>query len=377
MSVLSALSELPVDHEDIRREILQIKYAVKHMASSPASAAFSNGDYRYLQRTLLAVGLQVMQQFTGINLFVQYLGSMYRDQIKYSASMSLLLAACCSTEFLLASIGVVFVIDRFWGRRDLTIFGASGMCLCLTMLTIFQWLGLENGDPWAYNVMTAFLFLYLTCESNPWSYTPHCANTAAVFAIGWQGMSWMWAVELVPLSIRGPANALSTAANWLSNFVVVLVTPVMFVNITWRTYITFAVLNFCFVPIIWCFYPETGARSLEEVDIVFKSAAQRGNPWLSAVKAAKEEPKWFDKNGNITSSYGGSERGDLEKGFSTGDNSDSPSELFSRTAAQPRTSMEPASRFSTDEEWDSRGAAPAPSIKRTHSNTRGSSRGTS
>jgi hypothetical protein len=39
--------------------------------------------------------------------------------------------------------------------------------------------------------MSAFLYLYV-----------------AFFSIGWQGMGWLWAVELVPLSIRGPANAL-------------------------------------------------------------------------------------------------------------------------------------------------------------------------
>jgi hypothetical protein len=202
-----------------------------------------------------------------------------------------------------------------------------------------------------------------------------------VFAIGWQGMSWMWAVELVPLSIRGPANAMSTAANWLANFIVVLVTPVLFTNITWRTYVTFAVTNLCFVPIIWLFYPETGARSLEEVDIVFRSASQRGNPWLSAVKAAKEEPKWFDKNGDPTDSYGGSERGDIEKGTSTGT---SPERLFNEHPAQPRASME--ERFvhphgshdrRVSDDWENRGAAPPPAVRRTQSNTRGFSRGTS
>ncbi|KAK5163439.1 uncharacterized protein LTR77_010621 [Saxophila tyrrhenica] len=350
MNVLSALNELPIDHEDTRREILQIKYAVKHMASSAPGQVFTNGEYRYLQRTLLAVGLQIMQQFTGVNIFIQYLAAMFVNQLRYANRVSMVLAACCSTEFFLASVGVVFVIDRFWGRRDLTIFGASGMCFCMVMLTIFNWLGLENGEPWAFKVMTAFLFLYLT-----------------FFAIGWQGMSWMWAVELVPLSIRGPANAMSTAANWLSNFVVVLVTPVMFDDITWRTYVVFAVTNFCFIPVIYIFYPETGARSLEEVDIVFKSASQRGNPWLSAVKAAKEEPKWYDKNGEPTDSYGGSEKDDIEKGMATssGDNSSSPERMFNAQPVQPRrTSMEP--RFS-DEGWHDHVAAPAPSIRRTHS----------
>ena len=57
-----------------------------------------------------------------------------------------------------------------------------------------------------------------------------------------RSQSWLWAVELIPLSTRGPANALATAANWLANFIVVLCTPVMFGSITWRTYVVYAVL---------------------------------------------------------------------------------------------------------------------------------------
>jgi hypothetical protein len=152
---------------------------------------------------------------------MQYLGAMFLTRTHYSGHISLLLAACCATEFFLASFIAVVGIDRFWGRRTLTIFGAAGMCICLIILAAMSWWDTQVG----YHVMAAFIFLYMT-----------------FFSIGWQGMSWLWAVELVPLSIRGPANALSTAANWLSNFIVVLVTPVMFVNIQYKTYIVFAVL---------------------------------------------------------------------------------------------------------------------------------------
>ena len=162
VSVLSALNEVPEDSEDVRREVLQIKYAVKHMASAPASNVFSNGQYRYLHRTLLAILLQVMQQWTGVNLFIQYLGSMFRNQLLYSEETSMLLAACCSTEFFVASLAAVVTIDRFWGRRTLTMFGASGMCFCMIMLCIFNYIGSEK-HMWAFKVMTLFLFLYNTC----------------------------------------------------------------------------------------------------------------------------------------------------------------------------------------------------------------------
>lgn len=46
----------------------------------------------------------------------------------------------------------------------------------------------------------------------------------------------------VPLRIRAPANALSTSGNWIFNFLVVMITPVAFQSIQYRTYIIFAVM---------------------------------------------------------------------------------------------------------------------------------------
>jgi hypothetical protein len=46
----------------------------------------------------------------------------------------------------------------------------------------------------------------------------------------------------VPLRIRAPANALSTSANWIFNFMVVMISPVAFSSIQYRTYIIFAVM---------------------------------------------------------------------------------------------------------------------------------------
>ena len=63
LNVLSALNEMPPDHEDIRREYLMIKNAIIYMiqgASMPA--IFSMGKSRYAHRVLLAIALQVMQQ---------------------------------------------------------------------------------------------------------------------------------------------------------------------------------------------------------------------------------------------------------------------------------------------------------------------------
>lgn len=83
------------------------------------------------------------------------------------------------------------------------------------------------------------------------------------FAIGWLGMTWLYPSEIVPLRIRAPSAALSTSANWLFNFMVVMITPVAFANIKYQTYIIFAVINAFIVPCVYFCYPETAYRSLE------------------------------------------------------------------------------------------------------------------
>ena len=53
---------------------------------------------------------------------------------------------------------------------------------------------------------------------------------------------------------------------------VVMITPVAFTNIKWKTYkyITFACINTAMVPTIYFMYPETMGRTLEDIDMIFE-----------------------------------------------------------------------------------------------------------
>ncbi len=43
----------------------------------------------------------------------------------------------------------------------------------------------------------------------------------------------------------------------------------MISNIKCGTFLFFAIVNLCFIPNIYFFYPETKKRSLEEIDLIF------------------------------------------------------------------------------------------------------------
>lgn len=79
----------------------------------------------------------------------------------------------------------------------------------------------------------------------------------------------MYASEIMPLHTRNKGVALGAASHWLSNFVIVYITPQAIDSFGYRLYILWALLNAVFVPITWLFYPETAGRSLEDMDAVF------------------------------------------------------------------------------------------------------------
>lgn len=97
-------------------------------------------------------------------------------------------------------------------------------------------------------------------------------------------MTWLYPAEITNLRIRIQANALATCSNWLSNFLIVMITPPAFANLGYRTYVMFAVFNAAILPCVYFFFPEPKGRSLEELDVIFASAhADNVNP----VKRAK------------------------------------------------------------------------------------------
>jgi hypothetical protein len=117
-------------------------------------------------------------------------------------------------------------------------------------------------------------------------------------------MTWLYPAEITPLSIRAPANAISTTANWAFNFMVVMVTPVAFSTIGYQTYIIFAVINAAMVPSVYFFFPETAYRSLEEMDEIFHKTT---NPF-NVVHIAKEMPHRYDKKGELLIDYADTEQ---------------------------------------------------------------------
>jgi hypothetical protein len=102
---------------------------------------------------------------------------------------------------------------------------------------------------------------------------------------------------------------------------VVMITPVSFSSIGYRTYVIFAVMyatsqtpptcskanknksNAFIFPCVYFFYPETAYRSLEEIDNIFIKTSRGWRGWFGVVEVAKNEPQRYGKNGELLIDY--------------------------------------------------------------------------
>ncbi|KAI9657657.1 MAG: hypothetical protein M1821_002833 [Bathelium mastoideum] len=281
MEVLAALSNLSTDHDFVHNEFSAIKDTVLEAEQYGFRDLLTMDENRNFHRVVLAYVNQVFQQISGINLITYYAETVFETYIHLSPFISRILAACNGTEYFLASWIPVVLIERA-GRRTLMLIGAAGMSGSMAVLAGST--SVQSPGPGI--VAATFLFVFNT-----------------FFAIGWLGMTWLYPAEIVPLRIRAPSNALSTSANWIFNWLIVVITPIAFANIGYRTYIIFCVINAFIFPVVYFFYPETAYRSLEEMDSIF----MKTHSVFSVVKVAREEPKRYGKNGELLLSYDESE----------------------------------------------------------------------
>ncbi|THX72132.1 general substrate transporter [Aureobasidium pullulans] len=277
LNVLCALNNKGSDDPYVVSEFAAIKDSAMIMQQGGFRDLFTMDEDRNFHRVVLAYVNQTFQQISGINLITYYAANIYETSIGLSPFLSRILAAANGTEYFAASWIAVFTIEKF-GRRQLMLFGAAGQAASMAILA-----GTTSRTSSGLGITAAvFLFVFNT-----------------FFAIGWLGMTWLYPAEIVPLRIRAPANALATSANWIFNFMVVMITPVAFETIGYQTYIIFAVINAFIVPCVYFFYPETRLRSLEEMDEIFRNTTSIFN----VVSVARDTPNRYGKNGELLINY--------------------------------------------------------------------------
>ncbi|KAH7253836.1 general substrate transporter [Fusarium redolens] len=218
-------------------------------------------DTKTLRRLLLGANSQLMQQFGGVNIMSYYMPTVLINSVGLSESMARLLSACNAVSYLVFSSMAILLVER-WGRRGLMLLSTSGQLLSFLVITILLRYAVGDMKQPLGSASVAFFFFYFIS-----------------FGVGMLGVPWLYPTEVNSLPMRTKGAALATGTNWITNFIVVEITPIGIQNLGWRFWIVWTVTNALFLPVIYFLYPETSNRKLEDMDAYF-----RENPALIVIK---------------------------------------------------------------------------------------------
>ncbi|KAG2203486.1 hypothetical protein INT47_008213 [Mucor saturninus] len=272
LKVLSKLRRLPQDHPTVQAEYKDIKVTVefdRHIERQQYPQHVDNGSkgrmmigalgYRDLfkkgsfNRVFVGSMLMFFQQFTGMNALVYYAPKIFKSIGLTGDSVSLLATGVVGIINFVGTIPTVILLDVL-GRKTALMVASLVMGVCMLVVAIItalcqhDWPS-HSAEGW---VSVAFIYIFI------------CG-----FAVAWGPIPWVVCAEIFPLRSRAKGMSVTTSSNWMNNFIIGLIVPVMLENITYGTYIFFACFLFLSFAFVWYFVPETKGRSLEEMDEIF------------------------------------------------------------------------------------------------------------
>jgi MFS family permease len=124
---ISALKDLPLDHQEVTTDIDSIQYALEQTTGAPASMKdmFTVGPEKLFYRFCLCIVLQFYQQMSGSNLVSVYAPTLFQEKLNMTSELSRILTGGALTWKFLSAFVAFFTIDRF-GRRKLFIVSGFG-----------------------------------------------------------------------------------------------------------------------------------------------------------------------------------------------------------------------------------------------------------
>ena len=223
----------------------------RSIAATPRAARWSALFSRHvLPATIVAVGLFVLQQLSGINAVIYYAPLVFREAGFDSHGAQLLATIGIGAVNVAMTLVSMALIDRI-GRRRMLYIGFVGAALSLTVIACAA----ASDSPWLNAVAFAGLLAYI-----------------AAFAISIGPLPWLMMAEIFPIDVRPLGMGLASIANWTFNALVVFAFPALLGGIGLAgVFAGFAIACLVGVAFTWALVPETSGASLEDIEAQLSS----------------------------------------------------------------------------------------------------------
>ncbi len=211
---------------------------------------------RRLRRPLLVgIALAILQQVTGINVFLYFGATIFKSlSASTGVDAGLLQQVVISGAGVLFTVIAIATVDR-WGRKPLMIVGTVGMGLSLAAMGLMA--QTMTNPAAASGWMLFFILVYMAC-----------------FSLSVGPVTWVILSEIFPTAVRGRALGLATFFLWMADFAVTQTFPLMDAKDSWFVarfnhafpFYVYGVFCVVLLLVMALAVPETKGRSLEEIE---------------------------------------------------------------------------------------------------------------
>ena len=236
-------------------------FAAAECAAIKAALSQDQGTWgelfsRKLRRPLLiGIALAVLQQVTGINVFLYFGATIFKTMSATTGvDAGLLTQIVINGACVLFTVIAIATVDK-WGRRPLMLVGTVGMGVSLVAMGV---MAQTLADPTAAaGWMLLFILVYI-----------------AAFGLSVGPVTWVILSEIFPTGVRGRALGLATFFLWTADYAVTQTFPLMDAKDSWfvahfnHAFPFYSYAAFCvvLVLVVWRWVPETKGRTLEEIE---------------------------------------------------------------------------------------------------------------
>jgi sugar porter (SP) family MFS transporter len=237
-------------------------YATSELAEIRRSLRAERGTWSELvsktvrMPLLIGAALAVLQQVTGINVFLYFGTTIFRNMsASTGVDAGMLQQLVVGGASMLATVVAIATVDK-WGRKPLMLFGAAGMGVSLLLMGL---IAQRTTDPAAMGGWMLFLIILYV----------------VAFGLSVGPVTWVILSEIFPTAVRGRALGLATFFLWMADYLVTQTFPIMEAPGSWFVtkfnhafpFYTYAFFCLVLIIVIAGFVPETKGKTLEEIEL--------------------------------------------------------------------------------------------------------------
>ncbi|SCW01228.1 LAFE_0D07932g1_1 [Lachancea fermentati] len=259
-------NKVSIEDPAVQAEIDLIAAGVEaeKLAGSASWGELFSTKTKVLQRLIMGIMLQSLQQLTGDNYFFYYGTTIFKSVgLSDSFQTSIVIGI---VNFASTFVGI-YTVERF-GRRKCLLWGAASMTACMVVYASVGvtrlWPVAGNHDissKGAGNCMIVFTCFYIFCFATTWAPTAYVITS-----------------ESFPLRVKSKCMAIATGCNWIWGFLIGFFTPFITSAINfYYGYVFMGCLVFMYFYVLF-FVPETKGLTLEEVQEMWEEGVL---PWKS------------------------------------------------------------------------------------------------